>query len=337
MIPLIFTVIILLAGSAFCSSTEAALFSVTESKIESLEKNSSVKSLLKLKKNISSSVGTIVILNNLFNIVGTLIAGVFAAQFFNQQWQIGLFSLALTVAVILFGEIFPKNFGQYYALNYALLTAEVISFFVWFFTPAIIILNFLSNLLFKEKEDHISEEEIKVLLRKGRDSNSIEHDESKLILNVFNMNDKTANDIMTPRINIDALEKDLTLVEQLKVIENSPHSRLPVYDGDFDKIVGYVIVRDALEAITKNEGQVASGEFSQEIVRIKETTRVDSLLLMFQKRREHIAIVVDEFGGTSGLVTLEDVLEEIVGEIVDERDEVVDMRSRGLLKSSRLT
>ncbi len=330
MIPLITAIFILLLGSAFCSSSEAALFSISTNRVKALKKEGVKRagSLLKVKTNISSSVGTIVILNNLFNIVGTIYAGILAAELLQgNELYLGIFSGTLTFLVILFGEIIPKNFGERHAESYGLTVAPYIQQISWFFTPILFVLNKINFAIFGSRtQTYVSEEEIKSLIEQGIKTQSIERDEQQIINNVFRLNDKNARDIMTPRVNIDAIDGNLSLDEQKEILYESHHSRLPVFFEDYDDIQGFILLREALEELSEGKGSQKASKIMNEIVHLKETTRVDSLLVMFQKRRVHIAIVEDDFGGTSGLVTLEDVLEELVGEIVDETDEVVDMR-----------
>lgn len=331
MFQLIIVVIFLLLGSAYCSSSEASLFSISKSRLESLAKknNRAAKVALKAKQNIFKSVGSIVILNNLFNIVGTIIAGILAAKAFNNNsLYLGIFSGVLTFLVILFGEILPKNFGERFALKYSMLISGSILFLNFIFTPVLWVLDKISKTVFGSENhlEKISEEEIRVILDKGMLSHSIENDEHKLINNVFKMNDKTARDVMTPRVNINYLDARLTLNQQKTELYNAIHSRLPIFEDNHDNVIGFILTRDALEQMAKDNGNIKPTEIAQKIVKINEKTRVDSLLIIFQKKQTHIAIVTDEFGGVSGIVTLEDVIEEIVGEIMDEKDEVVDMR-----------
>lgn len=331
MLGLIIVVIIVLLGSGFCSSSEAAIFSVSSTKVQSLvnEGNLSAKALLKVKNNISSSVASVVLLNNLFNIPGTFIAGLVAHDVLIDDWKLAIFTALFTFLIILFGEILPKNFGERFALPYALAVARPLLIIAWLLFPVLWLLDKINLFLFgKRVHSTVSEEEIKVLLEQGIQSKSIEQDEQSIINNVFKMNDKTANDIMTPRVNIYSISQNKTLKAQKKLLFESPHSRIPLYRDDHDDIENYIFLRDALEALSLENGAKKPKEIAIPILKIKEDTRVDSLLVMFQKRREHMALVVDEFGGTSGIVTLEDVLEELVGEIVDETDEVVDMRAK---------
>ncbi len=325
---LVASILILLAGSAFCSSSEAALFSISKAQVDAEKKKKTPNAhlLANIKKSIKSSVGAIVILNNLFNIVGTIYAGIIASQLFTPG-QVGIFSAFLTFLVILFGEILPKSYGERFALSYALKISPIIQIITKILFPVLWMLEQINLLIFGEKTPlSVSEEEIASMIDQGFQSNSIEKDEHEMIHNVFSLNDKTAEDIMTPRVNIDALDGNKTLEEQKEFLLDAPHSRLPVYAEDIDNISGYVLLREALEYMAKGQGSKKAESIQQNILFVREQTRVDTLLLLFQRKHIHIAIVKDQFGGTSGIVTLEDVLEQVVGEIIDETDEYVDMR-----------
>ncbi len=327
---LITCTLILLFGSAFCSSAEAALFSVSKNQVTTKikEGDKRAKTLLTLKKKISSTVGAIVILNNIFNIIGTIYVGILAAQVFSgNESFIVIYSGVLTFCVILFGEILPKSYGERYALKYSLATASTISIISKIFAPILWFVESINMMIFGERSPiFISEEEIKSMVDQGFQDQSIEKDEQMMIQNVFRLNDKTARDVMTPRVNINAIDANKTLDEQSEEILQTHHSRLPVYDDDYDTILGFVLLRQVLAELSQDNGHKKPTEIMHDIIVLKEATRVDSLMVIFQKKRIHIAVVQDEFGGTSGLVTLEDALEELVGEIVDETDLVVDMR-----------
>jgi len=313
----------------FCSCSEAAVFSASRIKLETMLNNGDqkVKDLLFLKNNMSKAIGTLVIMNNLFNIVGSIVVGVIAHDVFNE-FGIAVFSTVFTFLVILFGEVLPKNFGEKNALSIGVFVAKFVLLCSYLFAPILSVLDLLSSALFgKRKKEFVSEDDIKFMADLGMKEQSIERDEQELIQNVFKMNDKTAKDILTPRVNVDALDADKTLKEQKDDIYTSSHSRMLVFGEDYDDIKGFVLLREILHAMAENQGDKYPQEFIHPLLAIKENTRVDNLLIMFQKKRTHIAQVVDDFGGTSGIVTLEDVLEELVGEIVDETDEVVDMRN----------
>jgi CBS domain containing-hemolysin-like protein len=331
MLTIFIVVLIVLVGSALCSSSEAAIFSVSELKVKALvaENRPGAKTLLKAKQNIHSTVSTIVILNNLFNIGGSLIIGHLTSEVLNDAW-LGVFSAFLTLFIILVGEIFPKNIGQRNAIAVGLFTAGPINFLSKLLFPILWLVNQFSKLFnVSEENSTTSEAEIKMLIDLGSKQNQIEQDEQELLQNVFKLNDKQARDIMTPRVNIVALDADLTLDEQKDIIYNSSHSRLPIFREDYDTIIGFVLLREVLQALAEDKPGLKPEDFLHELATVREDTKVDSLLFIFKKKRVHIALVSDPFKGTSGIVTLEDVIEELVGEIVDETDKVVDMRAIG--------
>ena len=332
-------IIFLLLGSAFCSSSEAAIFSAPKIRLQISAKQGdlSAQNLLSLKENMSKTIGTLVILTNLFNIVGSILVGAIADDLFDN-FALGIFSAVFTFLVILFAEVLPKNFGEKNAVSFGIFVAPFVIFLSRVFHPFLYILELLSrSLVGSTKKYSVSEDEIKFMAHLGMQEQSIEKDEQELILNVFKMNDKSASNIMTPRVNIYALDGNLTLEAQKNEIYNSPHSRLMVFGQDYDDIKGFVLIREILHALAENGGDKTPMEFIHPILTLKENTRVDSLLIIFQKKRSHIALVIDDFGGTSGLVTLEDVLEELVGEIMDETDLVSDMRDVKYHKEVRET
>jgi CBS domain containing-hemolysin-like protein len=339
MFTLLILSLILVIGSAIVSICEASIFSVNKIKVQTLaeEGNVQAKKLFQLKENMSGTIGTLVLLANIFGIVGALFVGglleplkksyeLFSLNGFfihNYEW-------IYTFVVILFGEVIPKNAGEKFALRIALVSASLILLLASLFRPLLWLLNAISKLFVGETNSAqtASEAEVIAMTDLGLESHSIEKDEHEIIQNVFKMNDKTALDIMTPRVQIDALDSDLTLEEQKEIIYSAKHSRLPVYGEDYDDIKGFVLLRDVLEEMAKDNLKLFPNDdcLLHKAVAVKETTKVDQLLISFQKNRVHLAIVIDDYGGTSGLVTLEDVLEELVGEIIDETDTVVDLR-----------
>ena len=339
MTELLFISVFLIIGSALCSSSEASLFSVNKIKVQILAEsgNSQAIKLLKVKEQMGSAVGTLVLLNNVFGIGGALFVGGYLKSLQSTNnfegitgFVVAHFEIIFTVLIILFGEIIAKNAGQKFSLQWALLTTPLIVLIAFVFKPFLYILEFISS-IFLGKGRNIetaSEAEVIAMTDLGLESQSIEKDEHEIIQNVFKMNDRTAKDIMTPRVQIDTLDSALTLDQQKEVIFAVEHSRLPVIGEDCDDILGFVLLREVLEEMAKGHSDLypIDGCLLHKVVAVKENTKVDQLLLTFQKYRVHLAIVIDDYGGTSGLVTLEDVLEQLVGEIVDETDTVVDLQ-----------
>jgi CBS domain containing-hemolysin-like protein len=340
MTTLLLLSIFLIIGSAFVSLSEASIFSVSKIKVQTMMNagDNNAKRLFFLKENMNNTIGTLVLLANIFGIVGALFVGQLLEPLKNnfeywslQGFLVGNYEIIYTFFVILFGEIIPKNAGEKFNLKIAILSTPFIIVLAFLFKPILLFFQFISRLIFgnNPNSETTSEAEVMAMTDLGLESHSIEADEHKIIQNVFMMNDKSAKDIMTPRVQMVAMDKDKTLNQQQKEIYSSQHSRLPVFGEDYDDIIGFVLLRDILEAMAKDNGNIKPDcdELLNDIVAVREATKIDQLLIVFQQKRTHIAIVVDDFGGTSGLVTLEDVLEQLVGEIVDETDTVVDLRT----------
>jgi CBS domain containing-hemolysin-like protein len=340
MTALLILSILLIIGSAFVSLSEASIFSVNKIKVQTQMAAGDLraKRLFFLKENMNNTIGTLVLLANIFGIVGALFIGQLLEPLKHtfeywsfQGFVVSNYEIIYTFFIILFGEIIPKNAGEKFNLQIALFATPFILILAFLFKPLLLFFQFISKAIFGNNRgtDITSEAEVIAMTDLGLESHSIEEDEHKIIQNVFTMNDKSAKDIMTPRVQMVAMDKDKTLNQQQEEIYTSQHSRLPVFGEDYDDIVGFVLLRDMLEAMAKDNGNIKPDcdELLNDIVAVRETTKIDQLLIVFQQKRTHIAIVVDEFGGTSGLVTLEDVLEQLVGEIVDETDTVVDLRT----------
>jgi CBS domain containing-hemolysin-like protein len=329
----------LIVGSAVVSICETAIFSVSKIKVQTLaeEGNKKAIKLLKVKENMGSTIGTLVLLANLFGIVGSLFVGGMLEPLKKtlesntiQYFVVNYYEFVYTFFVLLFGEVIPKNAGEKFSLNIALQVGGLISILSFIFKPILNVMEFISHLIVGKSGsiETASEAEVIAMTDLGLESKQIEKGEHEIIQNVFKMNDKTARDIMTPRVQIDSLDSKLSLADQCQTIYDTEHSRLPVIGEDTDDIRGFVLLREVLEELAKGNGKIfpTNEILLHQVVAVRESTKVDQLLLTFQRQRVHVAIVIDEYGGTSGLVTLEDVLEQLVGEIVDETDTVVDLQ-----------
>jgi CBS domain containing-hemolysin-like protein len=318
---------IVLIGSAIFSGSEAALFSVSDSRVHVLKKNNErgAKALAQIKEKISRPITVIVIGNNIINIVGSMYIGVVAAEHYGEVW-IGVISALLTILIIIFGEIVPKTLGEHYDEKVALFVSPILLWATRVLSPIIFILEQFTKHLSND-EPSVSEEDLQMMSEIGHAEGSIEADERALIERVFTLNDIEAWDIMTPRTMITAFDKEDVLADIEQEIYELTNSRLPVYDEEIDNIVGVCLRRELLIALAKDQKDRKISDFVQDALFVREEIKLDDLLPLFQKNRAHLAIVQDEFGGTAGVVSLEDVLEQLVGEIVDETDEVVDTRA----------
>lgn len=326
MTTLIILALAVIIGSGVCSCIEAALFAVPRSRVMVLkeQQKKGALELFLVKERLQRSIIVIVIGNNIVNIVGSIFVGVVASEVFGDT-MLGIVSAVLTLVIIIFGEILPKAIGENNAERISLSVAPFLLGITKILSPLVWLLEQLTK-RFTTVRKIVSEEELHILSELGHLEGSIEEDERDLIHRVFTLNDITARDIMTPRTMMVGFQKDAQLMDIRDEIFNLVNSRLPVYDEDYDDIVGLCYRRDILIALAKDEHTRLINSFTRTVLYVSDTMRADDLLQLFLERREHIAIVKDEFEGTSGLVTLEDVLEQLVGEIVDETDEVVDTR-----------
>ncbi len=334
MLAIVVAVIIVILGSAFCSATETALLSISPIRVRQLaqSKKPATLALAGIRNKINRPIATIVILNNIFNIVGSIVIGTLTSE----RW-LGLVSGVLTFLIIIFAEIFPKTLGQRYAEQFCLVVAIPVKFLTVIFTPLVWILERITSPLTKGNTiPTTNEAEIKFLTNIGYQEGVIEDDEAEMIQRVFQLNDLTAADLMTPRIIITYLKGDLTLAECQTEIVKSQHTRILVIDDAIDNVTGLVLKDQLLTTMINGDNEQKIADLVRQVRFVPESIRADKLLKVFQETREHLAVVLDEYGGVAGVVTLEDVLEVLTGEIVDETDRSVDLQEIARKKRSRL-
>lgn len=327
---LLFTVVgIVLIASAICAGVEAALFSVALIKVRQLadSKVKGAKSLLKISENMSRPIAMIVILTNISNIVGSMVIGVLAAKVLESQW-IGVFSTVFTLVIIMFSEIIPKTLGERHNEKISLLVARPILFLTKLMTPIIWLIEKVTNPFTKGGGEELTtnESEIRYLAKVGEKEGVIERDELAMIQAVFKLNDLNARDLMTPRVSMTCIDAGQTILEAKQKVLDSQHSRIVVTNESRDDVKGFVLKSELLASIVEGKGEDKICDHLVKPLIVSEMDKADAILPMFQKSRKHLAIVKDEFSGVSGLITLEDIVEELTGEIVDETDEVEDMR-----------
>ena len=338
MLALIIAVVIVILGSAICSGSETALLSVPLIKVRQLaqSRKPSALALLGIRNKINRPIATIVILNNIFNIVGSIVVGTLAVEVLGDTW-LGVFSGVLTFLIIILGEIIPKTLSERYAENVALFIAIPVKFLTILLTPLVWIVEQVTAPVTQGKPiPTTNEAEIKFLTKIGYQEGMIEDDEAEMIQHVFQLNDLTASDLMTPRIIITYLKGNLTLAECQKEIISSQHTRILVIENSIDNVIGLVLKDDLLTAMIEGNKARLVKELLRQVRFVPETIRADKLLKVFQETREHLAVVLDEYGGVAGVVTLEDVLEVLTGEIVDETDRNVDLQEIARKKRKRL-
>ena len=241
----------------------------------------------------------------------------------------GYFSAAFTLAILLFSEIIPKTAGVVYAHRLAGPIARPLQMLVLVFTPVIWLSRHVTRLVAIGREtDRVSDADLLLMVRRGLRSGDLKPHEADVISNVLALEVKTAGQIMTPRTVVFTLQTDTSLADAAANTQLLQHSRVPVYDDDPDDIVGIVHRRDILRAAARDEFDTTLDQLMHPVHFVVETAKLDQLLHTFLEQRQHLVVVTDEFGSVSGIVTLEDVLEEILGrEIVDEFDQVADLRA----------
>ncbi|MBV7328278.1 hemolysin family protein [Chloroflexi bacterium TSY] len=330
MITLIIAALVVIIASGVCSGTEAALFSISTVKVRQLAQSNSpaAQALLAIQEDMTRPIATIVVLTNISNIVGSIAVGNLASSVLGSQW-LGLFSGILTFLIIIFSEIIPKTLGERHADRVALLTARPVNTLTWLLSPVVWLLEKVTSpFTYGESPLTTNESEIRLLAQIGRHEGVIESDESEMIERVFHLKDVTAADIMTPRVNMTYLDGQKTLTEVLNDVQDSQHTRIVIIDDNRDNVTGLVLKAEILQGLVDGQADRPVKELQRDVHFVPETAQADMLLTDFQRSKQHLYIVQDEFGGVSGVVTLEDVLEVLIGEIVDETDKDVDLRTR---------
>lgn len=316
----ILILIVLLILSGFFSSAETALFSISKAKaIHMAKKKGRIHALImKMKEDPHRLLSTILIGNNIVNVGASALATAVTINLVSSN-AVGIATGIMTFLILIFGEIFPKSIAT---RNNVLIAEIVILPIFWLsilFYPMIMLLNFIPRITGKiQKKHRVTEEELLTIVEVVEKEGEIKEEERELIHNIFEFDDTAASEILTPRADMFVIDvnKELSLQEIVK----SGFTRIPVIDGDIDHVLGILNIKDLLMHQATSDEPADIRRIMREAYFVPENKKLDNLLQQFKKRKQHMAIVVDEHGGVSGLITLEDALEEIVGEIVDETD-----------------
>lgn len=322
MLTLVISSLLVLTVAALTSCAEASLFSVSLAHAKALAaaRKPGGRTLLALKEDMGYAIGAVVIINNVVNIVGAAVLGVITNEVFGS-FGLSVFVVVFTFLTIVLSEIVPKTFGESYANVIAPLIAVPVSVVVKICKPLLWLIDRLMKRL-QPVDDvrRISEDEIKIMASMGREGGSIQANESTLIQRAFRLNDITAEDMMTPLNLVESIPADLKLGAGRERILSYHYSRLPVIAEDGETVLGLVLTRDLLAGLAKDAFDSTPLDYIQEPLWVPRDLLADYLLLVFQKRRQHLGIVVDADRRMIGVVSLEDVIEELVGEIADEKD-----------------
>lgn len=326
----IIALVILVLLSAFFSGTETAFTSFNKTRMKTLAQdgNKRAKAVMDVEDRYEKFLSTILVGNNIVNISASTISTLFFTAFIkgNKSLAATVSTAVMTVIILIFGEISPKFLGKDFADSYTMRTVGIVRFLMTVLTPLTALFSLWRILLSKVfKSDpalSITEDEIMTMVEEAQNEGGIDEHEGDLIKSAIEFNDLEVEAILTPRVDIVAITLDMAMDEVAELFRSSGFSRLPVYRDTIDNIVGVVHEKDFNRLMY--DGKKSFESAIHEVFCITEGMKISKLLREFQAAKTHMAIVVDEYGGTAGLVTMEDVLEGLVGEIWDEHDEVIE-------------
>lgn len=325
---LIIILSILVISYSFFSAAETAFSSLNRVKIKALANsgNKRAESTLKLDEKFSKVLTTILIGNTIVNVVAASLATVLFTNLYKEN-GVAISSIVMTIVIMIIGEILPKNIAKHMPERFAMTITPLLNLLVIIFTPLTFVFGLVEKLLsklFKNNDDTYSTEEFITMVEEANEEGEMEDHEADLITNALEFEDLDVGEIYTPRIDIVAFDIDSTSIEQIEVLyRDSGFSRLPVYKSSIDNIIGVLHEKDFYYHLFY-EKSTNIKEILQDVIYTSPQVKISSLLKQFQKTKLHMAIVCDEYGGTQGIITMEDILEELVGEIYDEHDEVVE-------------
>ena len=324
----IIALVALITLSAYFSATETAFTSLNKIRIKNLAQsgNKKARSVYNLLQNSDRLLSTILIGNNIVLIIATTIA----TLLFTKQYGpagVSISTAVMTVVVLIFGEISPKILAKDSPESFAMFSSSILKLFLFLLTPVnflVMLWRKLLSKLFKTKDDQgITEEELITLIDEAENEGGINSQEGELIRSAIEFNDTDVEEILTPRVDVIAIEEDTPMQEIAQIFRLHGYSRLPVYRGSIDTIIGVLHEKDFYTLLYREATTIKNAITN--VITATENMKIPTLLRLLQQDKSHIAIVVDEFGGTQGIVTLEDILEELVGEIWDEHDEVIEL------------
>ncbi|MTI65999.1 MAG: HlyC/CorC family transporter [Firmicutes bacterium] len=327
---------ILLILSGVFSSSETAMTAINIARIKQLkEKDEKTANVLeRLKKELNTILATILIGNNLVNIAATAILTELTVEMFGQSGTLVATGI-MTTLILIFGEITPKTYAAQNPEKLATKVGRPLEMLSIVFKPILILLNGITNFILKifggedsKNSPFVTEEDIRSWVDVGEEEGVVKHQAKEMIEGVFEIDDIDVTEVMIPRIDVNAISKDKSLKDALDLIITYGHSRIPIYSDTIDDIVGILYAKDILPFVNA-DNSVIKGKTISSLMRpayyVPETKKVNKLLRELQQQKIHMAIVLDEYGGTEGLVTIEDILEEIVGDILDEYDNEIDL------------
>ena len=334
-IPYLVIIVVCVIFSAYFSATETAFLSLNKTKLKTMvEKgNKKAERTLNVAENYDKLISTILIGNNIVNILASSLATLFVVDLltkldYHNPNEIGatISTVATTIIVLIFGEITPKSIAKDVPEKFAMFSTPFISAFMVVLTPINFVFSMWKKLVAKifklEADNKMTSEELLMIVEEGQQEGAIEEAEGDLLKNAIEFNEKTAEDILTHRVDLEGVSTEATKEEIAEVFTESGYSRILVYEESIDNIVGTIHRKDFYVGSGISRKPVK--ELTAPPFFIHKSEKINDLLKLLQNNKSHIAIVIDEYGGTLGIVTMEDILEELVGEIWDEHDEVTE-------------
>lgn len=326
---LLLYIAIALGISFLCSVWEAVMLSTPVSHIELLVQEGNQAGLIMqtLRQNVERPISAILTLNTIAHTVGAAGAGAEATAIFGSEF-FGVISAVLTLLILVFSEIIPKTLGAVYAKQLTPFTAYSLRILLFVMAPAVFAFEFITRAM-RPSEDAptVTRSELQVMARISAQEGGIQERENRIVTNLLQLADVQIETIMTPRTVVLMFQKDMTVGEVIKQHKILPYSRIPIYNETADDIKGYVLRHEIYKRVAADEHEIKLEKIAREIHAVPETNSVAHVLNEFIAKQDHIFVVIDEYGGTAGLITLEDTVETLLGiEILDESDRVADLR-----------
>lgn len=317
-------IIALLAMSAVFSGAETAFSSVNKIRLKNYaaQGNKRAEKALKIANSFDNALTAILIGNNIVNILSTSISTVLFTELIGPG-GVGAATAVMTVLVLIFGEITPKSYAKSHAESVALVMAEPLWILIKLLTPVVFLFRILQNAMKpKEEQPTVTEDELKYMIEEIEEQGVLEEQESDLVRSALEFDEITVDEILIPRVNVVAVERNEDFNKIKDIFLTEMYSRLPVYEKSVDNIIGIITNKSFFRLV--NEGKEDITEIIQNVIHLSDLKLISEALKEMQKNKMHMAVVLDQYGGTKGIITLEDIIEELVGEIYDENDEVID-------------
>lgn len=324
----IIIIVFCIVMSAYFSATETAFSSLNRIRIKNMAEKGNKRAalVLRLSNNYDGLLSTILIGNNIVNIASASLATLVFVRYLGEEAGASISTVVTTIVVLIFGEVSPKSIAKESAESFAMFSAPLLNVLMKILTPVNFLFKqwkkLLSKIIKAEGDHSITEEELLTIVEEAEQEGGIDEQESSLIHSVLEFSELEAADILTPRVDVVGIASDMPKEEIAKIFAQTGYSRLPVYEGSIDHIIGIIYQKDFHNYVYHTNKNISA--IIRPVLFIAKSKNIGELLKELQRNKSHIAVVMDEFGGTVGIVTLEDVLEELVGEIWDEHDKVVE-------------